>query len=672
MEGEFHETVVDGATGSSMPVEDFFTPQGYRAWARQWHERNPGKTRKHYMMIFNGKTEFGKGHRAMMELSRTHGADVTYMIERKRVFANKAGQVLGLNPDGSTPEEHTRKRPTTSRSGAKTSVEQLKTEGWEELEPVGPNAEVVAEWETAGVNVMHCDLNTIFAHMGSNGPYYESGFWADDVSSVAAELETEWKHRNEIWKSRVTTNKKGPVDYIILDATFRRNLGAFDWPLAVPLLKAQIPMLVWAGNDPITHDEQPFLWNPYSPVSIRKYLQPLTISKSGLQYYPYPFLIVKPSGYSQPRYTKAVPALGGGAYQHLHGDGPGTSSPALHPTSGQCVFFDSHEREHRDGSAGSWNFEHRRGVVTAEASPPPSMELREDIEKSVAKWRAQWTAAGSELILYLAMGSAIDVTWQRKAVEALIDAVLSSGKKVFLLMKLPHIEGPDPKASKREIERKYEHARGVVFADFFPQQSLFWKLGLNADVHDPPFVFLTHGGMGSVAEAIAGNVPMICLPMTGDQPMNSRSVADAGVAVTLSEIGVAEDGKIRLARVREITPKLHSAITEVVAEYPTVRRKLTEVRKKNQEDTIDESKLANCLVEIFEKKMYFPGGLTEAEVEDVFPSVQGRTTEEASWCAARWFPEPEWRQLAEGLFEHVSSSKKTGWRSRLMNCIKWL
>ena len=60
-------------------------------------------------------------------------------------------------------------------------------------------------------------------------------------------------------------------------------------------------------------------------------------------------------------------------------------------------------------------------------------------------------------------------------------------------------------------------------------------------LHHPAVkVFLTHGGMNSVAEGIAAGVPMACLPLFGDQPDNCQRVEDKGMGVRLFRDRVKE------------------------------------------------------------------------------------------------------------------------------------
>jgi UDP:flavonoid glycosyltransferase YjiC (YdhE family) len=49
-------------------------------------------------------------------------------------------------------------------------------------------------------------------------------------------------------------------------------------------------------------------------------------------------------------------------------------------------------------------------------------------------------------------------------------------------------------------------------------------------------VMVCHGGLGSVATALAAGVPMLCIPFSRDQPLNANRAAQLGAAVVLDEV----------------------------------------------------------------------------------------------------------------------------------------
>ncbi len=79
-------------------------------------------------------------------------------------------------------------------------------------------------------------------------------------------------------------------------------------------------------------------------------------------------------------------------------------------------------------------------------------------------------------------------------------------------------------------------------------------------------VFVTHGGMNSVSEALAYGVPMVVIPFVSDQPVNARCMEELGVAKRLeyssidkdmlkdTVLSIIEDSEMKnnLAKVREL------------------------------------------------------------------------------------------------------------------------
>lgn len=54
-------------------------------------------------------------------------------------------------------------------------------------------------------------------------------------------------------------------------------------------------------------------------------------------------------------------------------------------------------------------------------------------------------------------------------------------------------------------------------------------------------VMVTHAGLGSVAAALSRGVPLVCTPISRDQPLNAQRVADLGAGTALGESATAAD-----------------------------------------------------------------------------------------------------------------------------------
>lgn len=52
--------------------------------------------------------------------------------------------------------------------------------------------------------------------------------------------------------------------------------------------------------------------------------------------------------------------------------------------------------------------------------------------------------------------------------------------------------------------------------------------------HNNTKLFVTHGGLGGMTEAVSYGVPLVCLPVFGDQFKNAKLMSAAGFGVELS------------------------------------------------------------------------------------------------------------------------------------------
>lgn len=111
-------------------------------------------------------------------------------------------------------------------------------------------------------------------------------------------------------------------------------------------------------------------------------------------------------------------------------------------------------------------------------------------------------------------------------------------------------------------------------------------------------VFITHGGMNSVSEALVCGTPMVVIPFSSDQPVNARCVEKLGVGKrleysqanreTLKEIVMSVlsdvDMKDSLAKVREIIGQApgNSGGAQMIIDYYESRRNLNQIADRCQ------------------------------------------------------------------------------------------
>lgn len=79
------------------------------------------------------------------------------------------------------------------------------------------------------------------------------------------------------------------------------------------------------------------------------------------------------------------------------------------------------------------------------------------------------------------------------------------------------------------------------------------------EVLDRAALFVTHGGMNSVNEAMYAGVPMLVVPQGADQPMVARRVVGLGAGLSLRTEDVTEDAVRSLARRLLIEPRFRDA-----------------------------------------------------------------------------------------------------------------
>ena len=84
-------------------------------------------------------------------------------------------------------------------------------------------------------------------------------------------------------------------------------------------------------------------------------------------------------------------------------------------------------------------------------------------------------------------------------------------------------------------------------------------------------LFITHGGMNSVSEALVHGVPMLVIPFVSDQPVNARQVEKLGLGKVLDYMTITanalRDAAFAVMEDRQIRENLQ-VIQEVISRAP--------------------------------------------------------------------------------------------------------
>ena len=109
-----------------------------------------------------------------------------------------------------------------------------------------------------------------------------------------------------------------------------------------------------------------------------------------------------------------------------------------------------------------------------------------------------------------------------------------------------------------------------------PPNVLLVKRAPQLDVLKRASLFITHSGQGSTNEAVHYGVPMICLPIFGDQPSVAYRVAD--------ELGLG----VRLDFDKFTSDQLAESICEILNDSSYLQRSLTYARISRRYDALTE------------------------------------------------------------------------------------
>jgi glucuronosyltransferase len=156
--------------------------------------------------------------------------------------------------------------------------------------------------------------------------------------------------------------------------------------------------------------------------------------------------------------------------------------------------------------------------------------------------------------------------------EGEVKSFLDSSQNGVVLMSLGSY------ARSKDLDTKVINTLSKVFASL--HYEVLWKFEVNlhnktdnvmtaswlpqADIlaHPKLKLFITHGGLMSVQEAIDREVPMIIFPITYDQPSNANEMVDKGVACRL-DLNTFTEESLRKAINEMMKPKYKAKICEL-------------------------------------------------------------------------------------------------------------
>ena len=132
-------------------------------------------------------------------------------------------------------------------------------------------------------------------------------------------------------------------------------------------------------------------------------------------------------------------------------------------------------------------------------------------KKPLPKDIQDYLDSADEGVVYFSMGSIIQATdWPVEKREAFIGAFGKLKQKVLW---------------KYENETLPDNPNNVMIGSWLPQRDIL--------AHPNVKVFITHGGLLGTTEALVEGVPVIGIPIYGDQQLNIQKAAAAGYGVVL-------------------------------------------------------------------------------------------------------------------------------------------
>uniref|UniRef100_A0A0A1XBA7 UDP-glucuronosyltransferase 2A2 n=1 Tax=Zeugodacus cucurbitae TaxID=28588 RepID=A0A0A1XBA7_ZEUCU len=97
-------------------------------------------------------------------------------------------------------------------------------------------------------------------------------------------------------------------------------------------------------------------------------------------------------------------------------------------------------------------------------------------------------------------------------------------------------------------------SENIIYRDWLPQDDIL--------AHPNIKLFITHGGMGSVVEAQYHGVPMVGIPLFGDQPSNMANVQRSGYGLAVDYITLSEESLNNAIQEVLTNPKYTNTVQE--------------------------------------------------------------------------------------------------------------
>ncbi|ABL75959.1 ecysteroid UDP-glucosyltransferase [Maruca vitrata nucleopolyhedrovirus] len=148
-------------------------------------------------------------------------------------------------------------------------------------------------------------------------------------------------------------------------------------------------------------------------------------------------------------------------------------------------------------------------------------------------------------IVYVSFGSSIDT---KSFANEFLDMLIDTFKRLKNLTILWKIDD--------EVVKNVTLPANVITQSWFNQRAV-----LN---HGKTAVFITQGGLQSSDEALEARVPMVCLPMMGDQFYHAHQLQKLGVARALDTVTVSSD-------------QLLMALNDVLFNAPVYKKRINEL-----------------------------------------------------------------------------------------------